>query len=434
MISCFSLSSGILDSRLIASRSLRLLNILWLSFFLVTLISAVAHAVFHQDGLIFEQVVAAWFNAAKTSVDISLGLIGLMSLWLGLFKVAEHGGLVRQLGRLLAPLMSRLMPDIPKDHPAHGAMTMNIAANVLGLDNAATPLGLKAMRELQTLNTDPTRATRAQGLFLVINASSVTLIPVSIFMFRAQQGAADPASVFLPILMATTMSTVVGVTAYCLTQGIKLFDRVVMLYGASFALMMALLITGLSSVSASELSAASSLTGNAILVAVICLFLGVGAVKRNPVYDQFIEGAKEGFKTAIDIIPYLIAMLVAIAGLRASHALDMLLDGIAYVLQLLQLSTEFVPALTTALMKPLSGSGARAMMLETMQVYGVDSFPALVAATVQGSSETTFYVIAVYYGVVGIRRDRGALGCGLLADLAGVTTAIVACYWFFPPH
>jgi len=381
----------------------------------------------------FGRLVQAWFAAAKTSVDISIGLIGIMTLWLGLFKVAEHAGLVRVLGRWLQPLLSRLMPEVPKGHPAFGAVTMNLSANFLGLDNAATPLGLQAMRELQTLNPEPERATKAQSLFLVLNASSVTLIPVSIFLYRAQQGAPDPASVFLPILMATSASTIAGLIAICIMHKISLWDRVVMAYAAGFAVVMAGIISLLTSLPPTQMGPMSGAVGNAILVAVIAIFLLAGFARKQPVYEQFIEGAQQGFQTAIGLIPYLIAMLVAIAGLRESGVMTVILDGFVWLMQLLSLPTEFVPALTTAFMKPLSGSGARAMMLETMQTYGVDSFPALVAAIVQGSTETTFYVIAVYYGVVGIRRDRGALAGGLIADVAGCVTAILAAYWFFPP-
>ena len=411
-----------------------MLNRLWLSFFLITVLCVAYQSIFANDLEISTRVVMAWFDAARVSVDISIGLIGLMTLWLGLFKVAEHAGLIAVLGRGLSPLFARLMPEVPKGHPALGAMTMNLSANVLGLDNAATPLGLKAMHELQTLNPEPERATKAQALFLVINASSVTLIPVTVFLFRAQQGAADPASVFLPILMATSMSTLVGVSAYCLSQRIGLFNRVVLAYAAGFALALAGLIPWVSQWAPADMGRNSGALGNGLLIALIVMFLGWGYWRKQPVYDQFIDGAKEGFQTAIGLIPYLLAMLVAIAGLRASGALEAALAGFAWLAVQLGMATDFIPALTTALIKPLSGSGARAMMLETMQTYGVDSFPALVAATVQGSSETTFYVVAVYYGVVGIKRDRGALACGLLADLAGVVTAIYACYLFFPPN
>ncbi len=380
----------------------------------------------------FNTVVQAWFNAARISVDISIGLVGIMTLWLGLFRVAEKSGLVTVVGRALQPLFLRLMPEVPKGHPAYGAVTMNLSANVLGLDNAATPLGLQAMRELQKLNPEPERATKAQALFLVLNASSVTLVPVSVFLYRAQQGAADPANVFLPILLATSASTIVGLTAICLLHRIKLLDKVIMAYGAAFAFVIASVIWLLTQLPVDQLNPVSSAIGNGVLVFVIAIFLLSGVVKKVPVYGEFIEGAKEGFQTAIGLIPYLLAMLVAIAGLRASGAMDIALNGISELLALMGWANEFVPALTTALMKPLSGSGARAMMIETMQTYGVDSFPALVAAVIQGSSETTLYVVAVYYGVVGIKRDRGALACGLLADLAGVSVAIMAAYWFFP--
>ncbi len=412
---------------------LNLLNALWLFFFAISVTMTAYHGLWLGDMDSFGRLVQAWFNAAKTSVDISIGLVGIMTLWLGLFKVAEKAGLVRVLGRWLQPLLSRLMPEVPAGHPAFGAVTMNLSANFLGLDNAATPLGLQAMRELQTLNPEPERATKAQALFLVLNASSVTLIPVSIFLYRAQQGAPDPASVFLPILMATSASTMTGLLAICLMHRINLWDRVVLAYTAGFAVLMAAIITLLTRLPAGQMGPMSGAVGNALLVSIIAIFLFAGYGRRQPVYEQFIEGAKEGFQTAIGLIPYLLAMLVAIAGLRESGAMTLALDGIVSGLKLLGWPTEFVPALTTALMKPLSGSGARAMMLETMQTYGVDSFPALVAAIIQGSSETTFYVVAVYYGVVGIKRDRGALAGGLIADVAGVVTAILAAYWFFPP-
>jgi spore maturation protein SpmA len=409
-----------------------LLNVLWLTFFAITVLICAWQAFVLGDLNSFNTVVQAWFEAARVSVDISIGLVGIMTLWLGLFRVAEKSGLVTVIGRALQPLFLRLMPEVPKGHPAYGAVTMNLSANVLGLDNAATPLGLQAMRELQKLNPEPERATKAQALFLVLNASSVTLVPVSVFLYRAQQGAADPANVFLPILLATSASTVVGLTAICLLHRIKLLDKVIMAYGAAFAFVIASVIWLLTQLPMDQLNPVSSAIGNGVLVFVIAFFLLSGVIKKVPVYGEFIEGAKEGFQTAIGLIPYLLAMLVAIAGLRASGAMDMALNAISELLALMGWANEYVPALTTALMKPLSGSGARAMMIETMQTYGVDSFPALVAAVIQGSSETTLYVIAVYYGVVGIKRDRGALACGLLADLAGVSVAIMAAYWFFP--
>ena len=409
-----------------------MLNVLWLTFFAITVLICAWQAFVLGDLNSFNTVVQAWFEAARVSVDISIGLVGIMTLWLGLFRVAEKSGLVTVIGRALQPLFLRLMPEVPKGHPAYGAVTMNLSANVLGLDNAATPLGLQAMRELQKLNPEPERATKAQALFLVLNASSVTLVPVSVFLYRAQQGAADPANVFLPILLATSASTVVGLTAICLLHRIKLVDKVIMAYGAAFAFVIASVIWLLTQLPMDQLNPVSSAIGNGVLVFVIAFFLLSGVLKKVPVYGEFIEGAKEGFQTAIGLIPYLLAMLVAIAGLRASGAMDMALNAISEFLALMGWANEYVPALTTALMKPLSGSGARAMMIETMQTYGVDSFPALVAAVIQGSSETTLYVIAVYYGVVGIKRDRGALACGLLADLAGVSVAIMAAYWFFP--
>lgn len=410
-----------------------MLNLLWLFFFLVTGVASLLGFLQQGDAGIFTRVVTAWFEAARASVDVSIGLVGVMTLWLGLFRVAEASGMVSSFGRALEPLLSRLMPDVPKGHPAFGAITMNLSANFLGLDNAATPLGLQAMRELQTLNPEPARATRAQALFLVLNASSITLIPVSVFLYRAQQGATDPASVFLPILLATSASTLAGLLSICLWLRIRLLDRVLLTAAAGFALLLTTLVWSLHLMTASAMGAFSSALGSGLLMAMVLGFLAMAAWRRQPVYELFIEGAKEGFQTAIGLIPYLLAMLVAIAGLRASGVMELLLSGIGQLLAAWGLATDFVPALTTAFMKSLSGSGARAMMIETMQTYGVDSFPARVAAIVQGSSETTFYVIAVYYGVVGIRRDRGALVCGLIADVVGVVAAILAAYWFFPP-
>lgn len=410
-----------------------MLNFLWLFFFMVTGVACLLGFIQGGDAGIFARVVTAWFDAARASVDVSIGLVGVMTFWLGLFRVAEASGVVAVFGRVLEPLLLRLMPDVPKGHPAFGAITMNLSANFLGLDNAATPLGLQAMRELQTLNPEPARATRAQALFLVLNASSVTLIPVSVFLYRAQQGAMDPASVFLPILLATSASTLAGLLSICLWLRIRLLDRVLLMAAGGFALLLASLVWALQQMSAGAMGAFSSALGSGLLMFMVLGFLAAAARRRLPVYELFIEGAKEGFQTAIGLIPYLLAMLVAIAGLRASGVMELLLTGISQLLVVLGLATDFVPALTTAFMKSLSGSGARAMMIETMQTYGVDSFPARVAAIIQGSSETTFYVIAVYYGVVGIRRDQGALVCGLIADVVGVVAAIFAAYWFFPP-
>jgi spore maturation protein SpmB len=323
------------------------------------------------------------------------------------------------------------MPGVPRGHPAIGLITLNFAANGLGLDNAATPVGLKAMRELQTLNTEPETATNAQILFLVLNASSLTILPVSIFMYRLQQGAADPTMVFLPILLATSASTLAGLLSVAWMQKLPMRDPVVLLWVGGVALFIAAILAGASTLSAAALAQVSTLTGNLVLLSFIILFLVVGWLKKVPVYEAFIEGAKQGFDIAKDLLPYLVAMLCAIGVLRASGALDLILDAIRWLVHSLNMDTRFVDALPTALVKPFSGSAARAMLIETMQHHGVDSFPALVAATIQGSTETTFYVLAVYFGAVGIRRARHAVGCALLADLAGVVAAIAVCYWFF---
>jgi spore maturation protein SpmA len=408
-----------------------MLTRIWFGFFLVAFLSAIFQWLFNGQAEIFSLVVKATFDMARLGAEIAIGLIGILALWLGMFRVADKAGLISVVSRLLAPLFARLMPEVPRGHPALGTVTMNLAANMLGLDNAATPMGLKAMKDLQGLNPEKDTASNAQILFLVLNTSSVTLLPVTVFLFRAQQGAADPAAVFIPILLATSASTLTGLVAVAWVQRLRVFDAVVLAYFAGFAVLMAAFITYLSTLTPAELSATSGLVGNAALLTVIMLFLTVGMKKGINVYEAFIEGAKEGFGVAVKIIPYLVGMLVAIGVLRASGALDMILIGIEKVFVVFGWNTDFIQALPTALMKPLSGSGARAMMLETMATHGVDSFPALVAATVQGSTETTFYVLAVYFGSVGIRHVRHALACGLLADLAGIVTAILASYWFF---
>lgn len=409
-----------------------MLSHIWFFFFLIAFVCGLYQWLVLGNGEIFSDLIGATFDMSRLSVEIALGLVGVLCLWLGFFKVAERAGVVAVVARWLGPLFERLMPDVPKGHAAVGTVTMNLGANVLGLDNAATPIGLKAMKDLQSLNTrTPDTATNAQILFLVLNTSSVTLLPVTVFLYRAQQGAPEPASVFLPILLATTASTLVGVAAVAWLQKLRLWDRVVMLYVAGFVLLLSSLMYGLTQLPAEAMAATSTLAGNLTLMCVIMLFLGVAYVKRIDVYEAFVTGAKQGFGVALKIIPYLVAMLVAIGVFRASGALDGLLYGLERVVAGLGFNTDFVAALPTAFMKPLSGSGARAMMLETMNAYGVDSFPALVSATIQGSTETTFYVLAVYFGSVGIRKVRHAIACGLVADLAGIVTAIAAAYWFF---
>lgn len=408
-----------------------MLNRIWLGFFLVAFLVCLVQATLGGQPEVFAVVVEASFKAARLAVEVAIGLAGLLCLWLGLFQIAEQAGLIDKLAWLLTPLFRRLMPEVPPGHPAIGAVTMNLAANMLGLDNAATPLGLKAMRELQSLNPEPETATNAQILFLVLNTASVTLIPVSVFLFRAQFGASNPASVFLPILISSAAGTLGGLLLTAWLQKLKLWDGVVLAYLAAIVLGMGLLVATVASAPPELLGARSAMVGNLLLLMVIVLFLLAGWRKGLAVYDVFIVGAKQGFEVAVNLIPFLVAMLVAIAVFRASGALDLLLGGIGSLVSALGWNTDFVPALPTAFMKSLSGSGARAMMLETFQHYGVDSFPGRVAAIVQGSSETTFYVLAVYFGSVGIRRERHALACGLFADLVSVVVAILVAYWFF---
>uniref|UniRef100_E6PW27 Nucleoside transporter/FeoB GTPase Gate domain-containing protein n=1 Tax=mine drainage metagenome TaxID=410659 RepID=E6PW27_9ZZZZ len=407
-----------------------MLNRLWLGFFLTAAVAALARWSL-GDAAVFGAIVDSLFAMAKLSVEVMVLLFGTLTLWLGLLRIAERAGLVDLLARALGPLFKRLMPEVPEGHPAIGLITLNFAANVLGLDNAATPIGLRAMRELQTLNPSSDTASNAQILFLVLNASSLTLLPVSIFMYRAQQGAPDPTLVFLPILIATSASTLVGLLSVAWMQRLKLWDPVALAYLGSGALLLGALLAGLATLSAAALASVSSLVGNLALFGVVVAFLLAGAIKRVPVYEAFIEGAKDGFGVARDLLPYLVAMLCAVGVLRASGALGYALEGIRWVVHGLGMNTDFVAALPTALVKPFSGSAARAMLIETMQHYGVDSFPALTAATMQGSTETTFYVVAVYFGAVGIKRVRHTVGCALAADLAGIIASILVCTWFF---
>ncbi|VTU16523.1 nucleoside recognition domain-containing protein [Variovorax sp. PBL-E5] len=408
-----------------------MLNGLWLGFFLAATAAALGRWLIGGDAGVFAALVESLFAMARLSVEVMVLLFGTLTLWLGLLRIAQAAGLVDGLGRLLGPLFRRLMPEVPAGHPALGLITLNFAANALGLDNAATPIGLKAMRELQTLNPSATTASNAQILFLVLNASSLTLLPVTIFMYRAQQGAADPTLVFLPILLATSASTLVGLLSVAFVQRLKLRDPVVLAYLVPGALLLAGFMALLATLSAAALASLSSLLGNLVLFGLIVGFLLAGALRRVKVYECFIEGAKEGFDVAKNLLPYLVAMLCAVGVLRASGALDMVLGGIRWAVGLTGWDARFVDALPTALVKPFSGSAARAMLIETMKTQGVDSFPALVAATIQGSTETTFYVLAVYFGAVGIQRARHAVGCALLAEFAGVVAAIGVGYWFF---
>ncbi|MBM3359842.1 MAG: hypothetical protein FJY41_00190 [Betaproteobacteria bacterium] len=408
-----------------------MLNTLWVSFFFIALLGALWRWTHLSDLEVFARMVDSLFSMAKLSVEVMILLFGTLTLWLGFLKIAEHAGLVEKIAGWLSPLFRRLMPEVPKKHPAVGLITMNFIANGLGLDNAATPIGLKAMRSMQSLNPTPKIASNAQILFLVMNASSLTLLPVSIFMYRAQQGAVDPTLVFLPILLATSASTIAGFFSVAFTQRIKMNDPVVLTWMLIIAILLSAFIFFLSHLSAAVLGVFSSFLGNAVLFGLIITFLMIGVLKRVPVYESFIEGAKEGFDVSKNLLPYLVAMLCAVGVLRASGALDFTLDMIRFLAYSFDWDTRFVDALPTALVKPFSGSAARAMLIDTMTTHGVDSFPSLLAATVQGSTETTFYVLAVYFGAVGIQRTRHAIPCALFADLIGILASIGVCYWFF---
>ena len=408
-----------------------MLNTLWLGFFITAAISALAQWLLGGQAQVFATMVESLFAMAKLSVEVMVLLFGTLTLWLGFLRIAEKAGIVDVLARWLAPLFARLMPEVPRGHPALGLMTLNFAANALGLDNAATPMGLKAMRALQELNPKPDTATNAQILFLVLNASSLTLLPVSIFMYRMQQGAADPTLVFLPILLATSASTLAGLLAVAVVQRLPLWHPVVLAYLLPAALVLGGFMALLTTLSAAALAQLSSLLGNLTLFSLVVMFVLVGAWRKVPVYEAFVEGAREGFDVAKGLLPYLVAMLCAVGVLRTSGALGYALEGIRWCVEAIGMDTRFVDALPTALVKPFSGSAARAMLIETMQTQGVDSFAALAAATIQGSTETTFYVLAVYFGAVGIQRARHAVGCALLAELAGVVAAIAVCYQFF---
>ena len=407
------------------------LNYIWIAFFLIAFVVAVVKLVFMGDVEVFPAMMNSTFSSAETAFTISLGLTGVLSLWLGIMKIGEQAGVVNMLARWMSPLFCRLFPDIPKGHPVTGTIFMNIAANMLGLDNAATPLGLKAMEEMQTLNPKKDTASNPMIMFLVLNTSGLTLIPVSVMVYRAQMGAAQPTDVFIPILLATFFSTIVGMVAVCLYQRISLLNRTMLTILGGMCGAVALIIWGVSQLSREQMDLYSSLVANIFLFLIIIGFILAGMRKRVNVYDAFVEGAKEGFQTAVRIIPYLVAVLVAIGVFRASGAMDLLLDGIGAAVVAMGFDAEFVGALPTALMKPLSGSGARGLMVDAMQTYGADSFVGRLACLFQGSTDTTFYILAVYFGSVGIRQTRHAVPCGLLADAAGITAALFICYLFF---
>jgi len=408
-----------------------MLNFIWISFFTIAFSVALIKLFVFGDTEIFSQLMTAMFSLSKTAFEISLGLTGILALWLGIMRIGERSGFIDLLTRGLTPLFAKLMPEVPKDHPALGAMVMNISANALGLDNAATPLGIKAMKELQKLNPFKETASNAQILFLVINTSAVTLFPVTIFTYRAQLGAANPTDVFIPILLATYASTMIGLLTVAWVQKINLLDRVVLAYIGGFTILVASVLNYFSSLPQAQMLTQSALISNVILFSLVMLFIAGAVIKKVNAYEAFIDGAKEGFETAITIIPYLVAMLVAIGVFRASGALDLLASGLRGLVLSFNMDDQFIDALPTALMKPFSGSGARAMMIDTMQTHGADSFAGRLSSIVQGSTETTFYVLAVYFGSVGIKNIRHAAACGLAADFAGIIAAIAVAYWFF---
>lgn len=407
------------------------LNYIWIAFFGIAFLTALAKLVLFGNLEVFPSIMDATFSSSKTAFEISLGLTGVLSLWMGIMKIGEKGGLVNALARWLSPLFIKLFPDLPRNHPVIGNIFMNLAANMLGLDNAATPLGLKAMEGLQELNPKKDTASNPMIMFLVLNTSGLTLIPVSILVYRAQMGAVQPTDIFIPILLATFMSTLVGIIATALYQKISLWNRTILTALGGSLLLVGLLIWGFSSMDREQMNAVSTTVANVSLFSIIMAFIVAGVRHKINVYDAFIEGAKDGFSTAVRIIPYLIAILVAVGVFRASGAMDMLTDGVAALLRWCGADDRIVGALPTALMKPLSGSGARGMMVDAMQTYGADSFVGRLSCIFQGSTDTTFYILAVYFGSVGIRKTRHAVTCGLLADAAGILSAIAVAYFFF---
>ena len=407
------------------------LNYIWIAFFVVAFVIGLIQLIFFGNYDVFPAMMDSTFASSKTAFEISLGLTGVLSLWLGIMKIGEKGGMVNMLARVLSPVFCKLFPDIPKGHPVTGSIFMNIAANMLGLDNAATPLGLKAMEQLQELNTKKDTATNPMIMFLVLNTSGLTLIPVSIMVYRAQMGAAQPTDIFVPILLATFFSTLAGIIVTSIYQRINLINRTMLLTLGGASLLVASVIWGFSTMSKEQVDLVSTSAANILLMTIIVGFILAGVRKKVNVYDAFIEGAKDGFQTAVRIIPYLVAILVGIGVFRASGAMDWLIGGVKWTVEAVGGNTDFVGALPTALMKPLSGSGARGMMVDAMTTYGADSFVGRLSCIFQGSTDTTFYVLAVYFGSVGVRYTRHAVACGLLADLAGIIAAIAICYLFF---
>lgn len=407
------------------------LNYIWVAFFLVAFVIAAVKLLFWGDYDVFPAMMDSTFSSSKTAFEISLGLTGVLSLWMGVMKIGEKGGVVNVLARLLSPVFTKLFPDIPKGHPVTGSIFMNIAANMLGLDNAATPLGLKAMEQMQELNTKKDTASNPMIMFLVLNTSGLTLIPVSIMVYRAQMGAAQPTDIFIPILLATFFSTLVGIIVTSLFQRINLFNRTMLLTLGGACTLVAAIIWGFSQMDSEAMNRWSTTVANILLMTIITGFIVAGVRKKVNVYDAFIEGAKEGFTTAVRIIPYLVAILVGIGVFRASGAMDMLIGGLRACVDACGVDAQWVDAMPTALMKPLSGSGARGMMVDAMTTYGADSFVGRLSSIFQGSTDTTFYILAVYFGSVGVSKTRHAVTCGLLADLAGILAAIAVCYLFF---
>lgn len=407
------------------------LNYIWIAFFLIAFVIACIRLIFMGDTEVFPAIMNSTFETSKTAFEISLGLTGVLSLWLGVMRIGEKGGVVNALARALGPLFAKLFPEIPRNHPVIGNIFMNISANMLGLDNAATPLGLKAMEGLQEINPKKDTASNSMIMFLVLNTSGLTILPVSILVYRATQGAAQPTDVFLPILLATFASTMAGIIITSAVQRINLLNRIVLLYLGGLSLVIAALAYGFSLLSSAEMEVWGVNVANILLFLIIAIFLGAGIRKRVNVYEAFVEGAKGGFETAVRIIPYLVAILVAIGVFRASGAMDWLIDGAAWLVRQTGCDADWVGALPTALMKPLSGSGARGMMVDAMTTYGADSFIGRLSCIFQGSTDTTFYILAVYFGSVGVRHTRHAVTCGLLADLAGIVAAIFICYMFF---
>ncbi len=407
------------------------LNYIWIGFFVISFTVALFRLIFLGDVEVFPKIGLSTFDMAKTGFEISIYLTGVMALWLGFMKIGEKGGVVNGLSKIVGPFFQKLFPEIPPDHPSIGSMVMNITANMIGLDNAATPLGLKAMEELQTLNPKKDTASNAQIMFLVLNTSGLTILPINVMVFRAQLGAADPSDVFIPILIATFFSSVAGLVAVAIMQRINLFNKIVLLYLGSITALIALVIWYFYNLPAAQARIVSSNASYIILLSIIILFIFSAFRKRINVYDAFIEGAKNGFQVAVKIIPFLVAMLVAIGVFRASGCLELVIGALSYLVELFGLNADFIPAMPTALIRPLSGSGARAMMIETMETYGADSFAGRLSSVMQGTTETTFYVIAVYFGSVSIRKTRYAITCGLIADVVGVMAAIWVAYIFF---